>query len=420
MLDEDLLQFIWSHKCYGVPLHTTEGEPIQIVSPGRWNAEAGPDFLDAKLIIGDAEWAGHVEVHIKTSLWFAHGHDGDPNYNPTVLHVVWEHNDDRLNIPTLQLQDFVSPTQLNRYSRLRKSNTKLACQDFTFSFPGIKWQAFRDTLLAERLQGRSQRLEEELQANTYDWAELLYTRVARALGQNKNGEAMQELARRVPMHTIARLKNNLMHVEALLFGVSGLLPPESNELYVQQLQTEAAHLMLKHGISPMSVTHWKMGGLRPSNFPTLRIAQFAALLYQSQHLFAKLLETEALSSAVSLLETSASSFWDDRYTFINKSDKKVPKKLGKSAIYGLVINTLVPIYWAYGYAHQDFALQERMLDWLSQVPPEHNSKTKCMQNVQLPNNNAMDSQALIELYDAYCMPRHCLRCLIGREIMVRE
>ncbi len=420
MVDEDLLQYLWSQKCYGISLSTTDGQLIQILNPGRWNQEAGPDFLDAKLIIGDTEWAGHVEVHVKSSLWHTHGHDDDPNYDATILHVVWDRTQDRLHIPTVELKDFVSPTQLSRYARLRTSKTSLACQDFTFSFPSIKWQAFRDSLMAERLQKRSEIFNQILEENKFDWSDLLYVKVARALGQKKNGEAMQELAERLPMKTIARHKNNLMDIEALLFGVSGMLPEESDEYYVQKLQADSSHLLLKYGIEPMSVTFWNTGGLRPPNFPTVRIAQFAALLHQSQHLFSTLLETETLSEAVELFRTSASSFWDTHYNFSKPTEKSSPKSLGLSAIYGLIINTVAPVLWSYGHQHQNYDLQERMIEWLDKVPAENNVKIKEMLSIQLPNRNATDSQALIELYDAYCTPRRCLRCLVGSEIMSRQ
>ncbi len=419
MLDEDLLQFIWSQKCYGISLHTTDGEKISIQTTGRWNQDAGPDFLDAKLLIGDTQWVGHVEVHVKSSLWHAHGHDTDPHYDATILHVVWEHTDDKLNIPTLQLKDFISPSQLSRYQRLRTASTPLACQDFTFSFPSIKWQAFRDTLLAERFHKRALGYEQFLLSTSHDWSELFYIKIARALGQKKNGEAMEELARKVPMRTISRHRNNLMLMEALLYGAAGMLPASSESYYVQKLMTESTHLLLKYNIDPMPISAWNMGGLRPANFPTIRIAQFSALLYQSEHLFSTLLDTHELKQVVELFKTAASSYWDDHYTFGEASEHNSPKKLGSSAIHGMIINTVIPILWAYGYTHQDPLLQERMIDWLRQVPAENNHILKTMNSIQLPNDNAMDSQSLIELYSSYCTPKKCLKCLIGAEIMSR-
>ncbi len=417
MLDEDLLQFIWAQKVYGVKLYTTEGAPIQILNPGRWNQDAGPDFLDAKILIGDTQWAGHVEVHVKSALWHSHGHDGDTRYDPTVLHVVWERTEDKLDLPTLQLSDFVSPTQLNRYARLRTADTKLACQDFTFNFPSVKWTAFRDTLLAERMQRRAEGYADILQQNSYDWADLLYLKVARALGQNKNGQAMQDLAIRLPMNILARHKNNLLQIESLLFGVSGLLPKQDPELYVQQLITESQHFILKYKLRPMAATEWVIGGLRPANFPTLRLAQLAMLVYKSQHLLARLIDTPDLTAAKELFGVTASSYWDTHYTFGSSTHEPKPKRLGRAAIHGLFINTVIPMLWSYGEMHQDYDLQERMMDWLHKIPAESNQKIKTMLEIQLPNKNAADSQALLELYDQYCIPRQCLRCLIGREIM---
>lgn len=421
MLDEELIQYIWSQKCFGAPLSTTEGQTIEIRNVGRWNRDdAGPDFKDAKLRIDDTLWVGHVEVHIRSSDWYAHAHQDDANYHPTILHVVWERTESTLSIPTLELKNIISPMMLERYARLMDSKSELACQGFTFSFPSIQWRSFSDSLLARRFQRKFEEYRQALELNNFDWPELLYTRVARALGQKKNGDAMQLLAERVPIRTLAKNKNRLTSMEALLFGVSGLIPASPQDEYTKLLHTEAAHYLTKYELEPMSITHWNLGGLRPANFPTIRIAQLAALTHQSHALFSTLLETPKLAEAAQLFRVEASQYWDDHYRFDTASSVSQPKKLGNTVVNNLLINTVIPILWSYGVLHQDYALQERMMIWLSEIPKESNSKLNTMARVQLTHQNAADSQALLELYDHYCTSKNCLQCIVGREVMNRE
>ncbi len=418
-MDEDLLQYIWSQKCFGKKLISDEGEQIHIIQTGRWNQDAGPDFLNAKIEIGENTWVGHVEVHVRSSDWYAHQHEEDPNYEATILHVVWERNGDKLHIPTLELKDIISPSLLEKYRNLRDRKSTLACEGFTFSFPQIKWSSFRDRLVADRMQRKLADFMRDLSDSQFDWPELFYRKIARSLGQKKNGIAMQTLAENLPMSILAKHKNNLDQLEALYFGVSGLIPHDSNDAYIEFLRSESNHLLRKYDLQPMPITHWNMGGLRPANFPTIRIAQLAALVSKSSHLFSAILEIPDIESAKALFEVEASTYWNEHYTFGRQAKRNQVKRIGASAIDGIFINTIIPLLWAYGYNHGDTTLQERMITWMESIRPESNTKLKTLATVNLSNKNAMESQALLELYDQYCTPRHCLQCLIGREILGR-
>ncbi len=417
-MNEVFIQFLWSEKVMGHNLQSTDGEAIEIVKPGRWNTDNGPDFLDAKVRIGDTLWNGHVEVHIKSKDWYAHGHDEDHYYDPTILHVVWEKNEDTLNIPCLELKDIIPPSLVQKYKVLHSQNSELPCANFSVQIPKIKWTAWIDSLIAERMMRRLTDYLEILDSNKYDWPELLYIKTARALGQKKNGSAMESLAKAVPQKILGKHKNNLDELEALLYGAAGLLTTEAEDDYHQKLQENAKHLLHKYNIQSIAKGNWKTSGMRPANFPTIRIAQLAALSHEKEHLFSVLLEIEELKEAEKLFDIKASSYWDTRYSFgASPSEKSTEKKLGKSAIRNIFINTIIPILWAYGRNIDDPKLQQRMMHWLMQIPKEKNGILAELESLGIENKSALQSQALLQLNDEYCAQKNCLRCLRGREIL---
>lgn len=86
---ERVLQRIWMRGDFDrAGLQTSDGRAVQVVHPGRWNLLAGPDFREAKLVVGGVEVQGDVELHITADEWRQHGHAGDPAYDGVVLHVV--------------------------------------------------------------------------------------------------------------------------------------------------------------------------------------------------------------------------------------------------------------------------------------------------------------------------------------------
>ena len=111
-MKEELLHFVWQSKLLlSQSLTTTSGLPVTIVQPGNRNANAGPDFFNARLQIGDTIWAGNIEIHISSSDWDRHRHTSDEAYNNVILHVVYIHDREVLNaqgeqIPTLELRSF--------------------------------------------------------------------------------------------------------------------------------------------------------------------------------------------------------------------------------------------------------------------------------------------------------------------------
>ncbi len=417
-MNEDFLQYLWSEKIMAHPVKSTDGEDIQILKTGRWNYDNGPDFLDAKVRIGDTLWNGHVEVHIQSKDWYAHGHDEDHYYDPTILHVVWERNETTLNIPCLELKEVISPSLLHKYNTLYSQESKLPCESFSVQLPSLKWNAWIDRLLAERMQKRLAEYTQILHENQYDWSELLYIKTARALGQKKNGQAMEELAKRVPQRILSKHKNSLEELESILYGVAGMLDGEASDEQQQRWQSNAQHLIHKYKLKKMNHGYWKTTGMRPANFPSIRIAQLAALSHEKDHLFSVLLETEDLTSAEKLFSIKASPYWDVRYSFgVSPNETASEKKIGRSAVRNILINTIIPLLWAYGKNIDNYELQDRMMGWMMKIPKEKNKILTRLEKLSLGNDNAGQSQALLELYSAYCEPKKCLQCIRGREII---
>jgi hypothetical protein len=158
-MKEELLHFIWQNKVLlGKPLHTTLGEPITIVQLGTANPNAGPDFFNARLQIGDTLWAGNVEMHIYTSEWDQHKHQTDPGYNNVVLHVVYVHDKDIVSadgqiLPTLELRHFIPASLLQRYVSLQRQQTqRIPCEKILVVPPQPQLNNWLQRLLVERIE----------------------------------------------------------------------------------------------------------------------------------------------------------------------------------------------------------------------------------------------------------------------------
>ncbi|MCX8020315.1 MAG: DUF2851 family protein, partial [Chitinophagaceae bacterium] len=310
-MNEKLLHFIWQHQYYDARgLTTVGGESVQVLQAGQFNAHQGPDFLNARLKINNVTWAGHVEMHVKTSDWIRHGHQKDRNYDNVILHVVWQHDmaDDELpdkmqHVPVVSLESRVSSLLLKRYEHLMKSRSFIPCGKMIADVKPLTWRSWKDRLLAERLQKKSERILALLKENGMHWEETFWQLIARNFGIRQNADAFEELARRLPLKIIARHKSNYFQIEAMLMGQAGLLNEELDDEYYIMLQKEYHFLRKKYQLQPIrqSVHFLRM---RPSAFPTLRLAQLSALLHRSSRLFSKIQETSELKTIRSLFSVT--------------------------------------------------------------------------------------------------------------------
>ena len=418
-MNEALFQFIWQYSLYQlIGLHTADGEPLTIIYPGKLNKDAGPDFLEAKVKVGNTTLVGNIELHIKSSDWLRHGHQHDKAYQNLVLHVVYENDVANVagNTPVLVLRDHIPKHIMAKYASLMQAPQKLPCTGQHNQVKDITKEGWLSRLLAERWEQKLGDWNVLLEKSAEDWRNLLYWRMAANFGFKTNATPFLMLAQSLPLNIPAKHKD-LAQVEALLFGQAGMLDGDFTDDYPRQLQKEYEYLSKKYKLKPVTKHLWKFLRMRPANFPTIRIAQFAALLHKSVHLFSQIIETHSVKEIEPLLDVTASSYWDTHFQFDVAQKQATPKSLGKSSIQNIIINTIAPIQFLYAAKEGTHILQERALQLLEAVPPEKNNITRLWDDNGWQSRNAAQSQALLQLYNNYCSSKRCLECTIGLNII---
>ncbi len=402
---------------------TTAGEVLNILKPGILNSDAGPDFSQAKIKIGNIDWVGNVEIHIQSSGWYEHKHDQDAAYENVILHVVWEedkpvHRTDGTRIPTLQLKGRVEEHLLKSYQKLINNPLAIPCGK---SFSGVDElikHAMVDKALMIRLEAKATQIKILLDKNKGDWDETTYQLLAGNLGFKVNKDPFIQLANALPYKLIQKHRSNLLEVEALLFGQAGFLVAKTKDEYLAQLFNTYQFLAKKYDLSgkQMNVAQWKFLRLRPANFPTIRLAQFASLLCSHRNIFSNLIEVSRYQQLIHFFEIHQSAYWKAHYRFGKKSKGEVPG-VGESGKENIIINTVVPLFVAYGQSHDDYSFVEKAITILQSIPSERNKITRIWHELGYVSKTAFDSQGLIELYNNFCQRRACLNCTIGSALL---
>lgn len=416
-MSEDFLHYLWKFQCFrNVNVSTEQNQAILIIHPGYHNVDSGPDFSEARVYIGEQLWAGNVEIHIRSSDWFRHGHESDPAYENVILHVVYEddrpiHDPSGNLLPTLVLKDLFDEGLYWKYEQLLHNQTAIPCQNEFPKVDGLIVESMLERSLVERLQSKSREIQKLLEKNNNDWNETFYQWMARGFGLKINAEPMLLLARMLPLRILARHKDNLFQLEALLFGTAGMLPGEEDD-YSKQLSREYQFLKHKYGLGEMDASLWKFSRLRPHGFPTIRIAQFAALTFRAEQLFSKILGIGSLKIMEQILGDSPSVYWREHYRF-GKFHKRGKAGMGKAFQTILIINVIVPFLFLYGKVKDEDFYCQRALDLLDQLEAEDNKLIRIFRNLGLEPDSAFYSQSLIQLYQQYCSRKKCLNCSIG-------
>lgn len=415
-MTERLLQYIWQFQYYNKgELSTAAGEPLQILFPGQFNTNQGPDFSDAKIKIGATTWAGTVELHINTSDWKKHNHQQDNNYNNVILHVVWEDDTKANELPVLELKSRVPKVLLQRYEELMLSSSFIPCEKMIHTVRDITWKSWKERLLAERLLRKAAVVETYLRQNSYHWEATFWWLLARNFGMKVNADAFEAVARSLSINILAKHKNQIHQLEALLLGQAGLLQENFTEDYPVMLQKEYAFYKNKYGLQPINNPVFSLR-MRPGNFPAVRLAQLAMLVHHSVHLFVEIKEAAEVKNVKSRFDITANDYWHYHYRFDEHSAFR-KKKLGTAMIDNIVINTIAPVLFAYGNYHNEQLYKDKALQWLEETTAESNVITKGFEKLGLENRTAYDSQALIELKNNYCHPKRCLDCGVGNAIL---
>jgi hypothetical protein len=420
-MNERLLQFIWQFQYFNhTSLATTDERSLHILHPGTLNKNAGPDFSAAKIKIDNTTWVGNIELHIKSSDWLLHKHTADKNYSNIILHVVWQHdkeikdaNDN--NIPTLELQSCVPKMMLQKFERLMNTSDFIPC---CFSLPALNevgWLAWKERLIVERLEKKSELIITKLQQVNNNWEETFWQMLARGFGMKVNADAFEEMAKSLSVNILAKHKNQIHQLEALLLGQAGLLQSNFEDSYAVMLQKEYQFLSKKYTLKTINKKPDFLR-MRPNNFPTIRLAQLAMLIHQSSHLFSKIKTAKNVNEIFKWFDVTANDFWNYHYTLIDEQIFQ-PKQTGKTFIQHIIINTIVPVLFAYGLVRNEHIWKDIAINFLTQLQAEQNVITKQWKFYKVENKNAFDSQALIHLKNNYCNYKRCLDCAVGTKLL---
>ena len=420
-IKEEFLHYIWKYSLYQKEfLCTDKGEPLEVIQHGEYNTNAGPDFINARIRIGKTLWAGNVEIHVKSSDWEKHHHTSDKAYDNVILQVVYQHDQPVTrtsgeHIPTLTLE--FDPKYYKNYSRLLESHKWIPCEDDIKKIEKFRLNYWLNTLLVERLENKAIRIYEILKQTDNSWEETFYIHLARNFGLKINTDPFEMLARSLPLKYLARHKNNIIQLEAMLFGQAGFLDEEGmDDTYFNTLKKEYDFLRKKYRLKPLEKPLWKFLRLRPSNFPTVRIAQFSSLVFNSSHLFSRILECKTIEELTVMFSYRTSKYWDTHYKF-GKSSKEKKKNLGKASVQTILINTVIPFLFVYAKARGSEELKDRALDFLYALPSESNAMISHWQELGMTVDNAFYTQALLQLKNCYCNEQKCLFCQIGHSII---
>lgn len=406
-MEESFLHFIWKYQKYNRnDLRTVQTETVSVIHPGFEHTSAGPDFRMARVIIDRTEWAGAVEIHVRSSDWYRHNHQSDPNYDSVILHVVW--TDDRPvrakgeRIPTIELESLVPRITLDRWNELRADMHWIPCEPFLAEIENsFLWSKHWERMAIERLEIKQSTWERPLNMNQNHWEETLFQFIGRAFGLKENADPMEQLARCTPLRIFKRERGNFAVLKALYFGQAGWLEGRNKKKWPNAYSVHYAAFRNKYRLSPMKEHLWKFGGIRPSNFPTVRLEQWLLLYFHTPHLLAQLLELKKLKD------------------WIDFSQNCIGKGFGKAKGYSLAINTIIPFFFYYGRWSGDLRLQEKALNWLHDCPKENNRITRAFGERSVPIRNGMDSQAAIHQFHQYCRPKKCVLCSIGKKVLNR-
>jgi hypothetical protein len=413
---ERLLQFIWQKQYFNRgELATTRGEALEIIHPGRLNSNQGPDFLDGRVKIGATVWAGNIELHLFSSGWDLHGHGNDRNFRNVILHVVWEDDVPGQSIPVLELKDRIPAFLVSRYEQLMQEISFIPCEKmFGNAGPELTGD-WLDRLLRSRVQRKAENIRKRWAHARNDWAEVYWWMLAANFGHSVNTEAFEALARATPLSLLNRHRNQLQQVEAILLGQAGLLESPFTDHYPLMLQKEYRFLRHKYGLRPIvQPVHFLR--MRPANFPTLRLAQLAALIHSGGHLPELVREADQLHQVREAFDIRANDYWQTHY-LPDKCSTFSEKRLGNAKFDNILINTIVPFIFTYAEHHGDELLRQKAMNWLGQTEAESNTVIRGFRALGLQAGNAAESQALLELKSGYCDQKNCLNCDIGKFLL---
>lgn len=423
-MKEDFLHYLWKFRKFdNLNLKTAQNESITIIKPGDYLELSGPDFFNALIKIGDQKWAGNVEIHLKSSDWYLHNHEKDPAYENVILHVVWENDtaifrENNTEIPVLILKDYVSQEIIENYYALVSPKTWISCERQLNEIDDFVFKNWQERLFFERLERKSLFVYELLEETNQDWEAVLFCMLAKNFGLNTNGNSFLQIAKSIPFSIIRKESFEAGSLEALFLGTAGLLDGEKEDVYFKDLKFKYFFLLHKYQLVKTHVDPVLFFKLRPDNFPTIRLSQLAELYHKHQNLFSKIIALKSAKEVYNLLNVSSSEYWKNHYQFDKESSKKA-KPLSKSFLDLIIINTIIPIQFAYSNTIGEFVTED-LIDFMIEVASEKNAVIDKFNSFGIKSVNAFESQSLLELKNEYCNNKACLKCAVGIELLKKN
>ncbi|MDG2194148.1 MAG: DUF2851 family protein [Polaribacter sp.] len=419
---EDFLHYVWSYKLFSMlDLQTFNNNRLKVLKSGAHNLNSGPDFLNATIVIDNLIWVGAVEIHVKSSDWYLHNHEIDDNYDMVILHVVWEHDTEIFDpnnqpIPTLELKGLIAEELLHRYQNLISKELRwIPCEKLIATTDPFVLSNWLERLYFERLEHKSSLIDELLIATKNDYEAVLFQLLAKNFGLKNNGEAFLRLAQSFRFSILRKERFDVLNLQALLFGQAGFLLDKIEDPYYKRLQETYAYLQVKYRLKPMRNNRFEFFRMRPTNFPTLRIAQLGAMYHTHQQLFSELMSFVTKEEYYQFFTMRLPDFWNTHYTFQKTSPKRI-KKITKSFVDLLLINTIIPLKFNYLKSRGEVDTTV-FLDLIQQLRPEKNTIISKFTTLSIPSKSAFDTQALLELKNKYCDRKKCLHCAIGNSLL---
>lgn len=421
-MNEALLHTIWKYKLLGQTQFTgSKQETIEVVSIGEHNQDSGPDFFNSKIKINGLLLVGNVEIHIKTSDWLKHNHQQDKAYDNIVLHVVYEHDkelsqNETFNVSVLELKNYIKPSLLEQYNQLQLSKQAIPCGKSITIVSDIVWKSWLDRLAVTRIEQKTEYIEHLFEFSKHNHEDALYLLLCRNFGFKINNEAFELLGKSLPYSVLKKYSDNPIQIETLLFGVAGFLDELFEDKYPKQLQNEFEFLKHKHQLIPLKKELWKFSKTRPANFPTIRISQLAHLISKQQSLYHLIEHKPDLKTIKLFFNIAPHDYWKTHFKFDTESEGS-SKPIGDTAIQSIVINTIVPYLFFMSKHNLNSDYVDYALDLLSQLPAEVNTKTTEFTKLGIKTQNALESQAQIQLFDTLCSRKACLQCNVAEFLL---
>jgi hypothetical protein len=424
MINEELLWVLWQNLLFSVEdLKTTTGDSIIIKRTGTLNAHAGPDFSLASLVIGSIEWRGDIEIHTKSSDWNKHKHQFNPAYESVILHVVYEadvdiERADGTTIPVLELKHRISSNHLQTYQYLMQQESVIPCASMFTQTNPIVIEQMKQRVLVERLERKTE-AHFLLLKEQPNWKMIVGRLIFKSFGTGLNDFLFERLAKHIDFNKLDRLSYSPKSIEALFFGLAGMLEDTLEGPYPRELKKEFDYLKRTLAVVPVvQYSEWKFLRTRPTNFPTIRLAQLAAVFSNPEwyYLFASIKDSK---QAALFLKNDTASYWHTHYRF-DIASKHLIKQTGATFINTFIINACIPFIALEARYNKNEEKWEEVFQFIDSIKAEDNVITRKWIELGMNMKTGFDSQSSLELYKMYCTHKKCLSCSIGYSILRNE